>query len=223
MRVRAVVALMVAMVAGACGTGGDDKPSLTPTVAAADLAAALPVLDDVPGAESVIRCPVDTETCSGDTGGAASALFVVPHVNDAAEQQAREAAQLDGDVAYLIAYNQSDPERSRTEWQEQRTENEKAYAGEYTIAADGARAGERGTGEVVPLPVDGWDGTVTTRSIALPTGPLDEPALLNSEIALIRGSTRIDVRVTLSAGGRADDAASALAVSLARGYVERLG
>lgn len=239
--VRMVTAVMLLAALVACGNGDDDNTSGMPdgeptptTYTVEQLAAALPSADDLENVEDErARCPDDGDDPSCDPGSAeqlASVHYLINPESTGSDEEDEALTQVSwfDDVVIVQAelYGSADARESAdAAWNEERAEFDGDFDTEATALDGGAfEPGARGSGTLDEIDVEGWIGTVSSRShvAVAPDGTTSEERQ-ETQVAVSRGGAeRILVLVDLRAPGRDAGDAVALARTVLTDYLARL-
>lgn len=211
----------------ACGNG--DEPSSAPappTYSAEQLDAALPGVDDVPGATKVTRTCPGEEHCEDADAAVSVSMELRPGGTD--EQAEAAANEGFGDGLSLNAQQHPDEPAAEADIVKLRKIDEE-QDGDFEVKPEDRKGpqytpGQRGTGSVADTRVDGWSGYAFAKTFAL-LG-LDGKEFsdrVEAQVAVSRGGTTVYCAVWASAAGQ--DRAQVLdrARTCVEKYLDELG
>lgn len=231
------VALVLMLVAG-CGGGSsseaaDPAPAKTSAAPRAyaieDLASGLPRSSQVPTATK------KTTTCPGDKfcrKGAVSVAFELEAPGDPAEVQKRKDAAFVLDRASVSANVESDPQGATVAVEKDRRTEVSMFDGPFDIKLRSKgktyNPGQKGTGAVEALDMDGWRGWTSVRTqkySGLDNGTIGFNSTIY-DITVIKLAARdavLRIDVIVASKQRPKGESSTIALRLARDYIKRLG
>lgn len=230
-RIIAALAAIV-LIAGCGGSAEPKKKAPAPkTYTAAQLEAAMPNKEDIPGAmKDVLRCPGESEICSEPDAGKSWLAYTQlkpSYEGSGADVEMAAKERWFGDTMSLNV-SLHDNAAAADKAEKGLLAQDEKYDGAFDVVpekveGEGVSIGERGKGSIKKIRLNGWSGTELVQK-SVGTNDDDETSEDRQEasVRVASGLVAVSVHVSQSAEGHGADDARKLAEQLVTEYLDRL-